>query len=564
MSKHHVVDGRQAPSMSVEEAAELLEVGPDGVRALITAGLLRAEPQTGFERVPVTEVKAFAARLHLDHEFDLGQIGESPLDVDPADLLQALDGRSADLARRSFDAFRQMVPEAAAWSLERQARFVRDAEQRFDMLLALTEQLEMLDSELMGDLREVGAAAAEEGTPLPHLLVVLRISRDLLVQTAIEVAEQQGRHWGLALSLVLGRITPAIDRLTDAMAEGYWEHVVSTEHLARTTHENVLEQVTDGVFEANAAGHIEWVNSALAHLLGRPAAQLVGATLPEIFDGEPGQKLMAAADVGDVVEIDFVRPGGNRHKLEVRSFAVFDTGRLVGYQGIVIDRTAARDVERWKDNVLRLITAELRRPLSTVLGLGATLSVYASDLTTDRVSGIGRTVHEQAERMSRLVDDLHDLGLIESRSLRVEVRPVNLASTVDAALVTATVDDVDIDVDPVYWVEANPRRLEQVIANLVERAAVASPVTVSVDLAVAEPGGVFAEGVRLAALVIVGRRDRRLVPRPGDPTVDHGLSAADVGLLVGGLVEAMGAELVTSDLAEGRVRHEIRIPLVDR
>ena len=86
----------------------------------------------------------------------------------------------------------------------------------------------------------MGANAAWSGSPLPQLLVILRISRDLVVQTAVELAEERGSHWGLALSLLLTRVLPAMDRLTDAIAQGYWSAILGREEEARARYENAL------------------------------------------------------------------------------------------------------------------------------------------------------------------------------------------------------------------------------------------------------------------------------------------------------------------------------------
>ena len=105
---------------------------------------------------------------------------------------------------------------------------------------------------------------------LPQLLLVLRISRDLVVQTAVEVAEERGRHWGLALSLLLTRVLPAMDRLTDAIAAGYWAAVVRNEEEARARHESVVENASDGVYELDLDGCIRYANPSLAVMTRRP------------------------------------------------------------------------------------------------------------------------------------------------------------------------------------------------------------------------------------------------------------------------------------------------------
>src|SRR5206468_4580529 len=126
-----------------------------------------------------------------------------------------------------------------------------------------------VDDALVGDLEEVGATAAWADAPLPELLVVLRISRDLVVQTAVELAEERGRHWGLALSLLLTRVLPAMDRLTDSLAQGYWNATLGREEEARARYENVVEHSSDGAYEVDLDGTIQYANQSLALILGR-------------------------------------------------------------------------------------------------------------------------------------------------------------------------------------------------------------------------------------------------------------------------------------------------------
>ena len=132
-----------------------------------------------------------------------------------------------DMAQRAYATFCAAYPEASGWTTGEQSRFIEQARKRFEAILAVTGQGDEIDEALVGDLEEVGANAAWAGSSLPQLLVVMRISRDLVVQTAVEVAEERGRHWGLALSLLLNRVLPAMDRFTDSVAQGYWAAVLS-------------------------------------------------------------------------------------------------------------------------------------------------------------------------------------------------------------------------------------------------------------------------------------------------------------------------------------------------
>ncbi|MGI8664397.1 MAG: hypothetical protein ACR2LQ_14490 [Acidimicrobiales bacterium] len=221
------------------EAATLLRLPVQGVEALVGAGYLRpAVHEPDGPRFALGDLKGLLARLA-----DQGEVIESaielesgPVDLDPQVLLDALEARSEDMARRALDVLAAVFPEAGRWPLTQQAHFITEARSRFEAIIAVASLGREVDREVIDELAAVGSDAAGDGTALPDVLLVLRISRDLLVQTAVEVAEERGRRWGLALSLVLTRILPSLDRLVDAIASGYWRSMTDQAGLDRSPH----------------------------------------------------------------------------------------------------------------------------------------------------------------------------------------------------------------------------------------------------------------------------------------------------------------------------------------
>lgn len=527
--------------IDLDEAAKLLAMSREGVAALVAAGYLPAA-RPGAAEFALGDVKALHARMSDDHDlYDV--IIDDPKLVDPQALLDALDGRSEEMARRAFDIFQTVFPEAGGWSPTEQARFIDQSRRRFEAILAVTAHGE--DVDLASELEQVGAAAAWSGSSLPQLLVVLRISRDLVVQTAVEVSEERGRHWGLALSLLLTRVLPAMDRLTDAVALGYWEAVVGREEESKARYESVVERATDGVYELDLDGCVRYANSALALVLGRRLSELHGARVTDVFvPVEGGGNIEALLSTSSRrSELTIARPDGVRRELVIFTYPRAQGDMIVGFQGIVRDISAETEIESQKNEFLALITHDLRQPLTVVLGLGVTLEGYASELPAERVQRMGTSIRHQAERMARLADDLDAASRIETQALMVNLRPTSLRRTVEDALGTIDSEGVTIEVGVDLVVQADPRRLEQVVANLVENALThgTRPVVVRaetcgddvIEITVDDDGQGVEPDRRSTLFTRVRTRGDR------DGTRGGGLGL----VLVRGLVEAMGGRV---------------------
>jgi PAS domain S-box-containing protein len=536
--------------MDLAEASDLLRLPLEAVRALATAGYLKVDEEG--ENGPsfsVSDLKGFLAR-----NADGGSAILVPHDADPTDLLEALEGRSGEMARRALDIFRRASPETALWTPEDERRFVEQSSARFEAILAVTQAGDDVDDALVEDLRDVGASAAWAGSPLPQLLVVLRISRDLVVQTAVEIAEARGQGSSQALALLLTRVLPALDRLTDALAQGYWSAVIGREEDARARYEHVVEQSSDGIYELDVTGRLSYANPSLQAMVGQSALELEGARLEHIFQvlGDGGAEALARLDAvatedGGETQVTFeaLRADGVRREFHVVAFPRTEDGDIVGYQGVVQDVTGIREAERARHEFLAMVTQDLRSPITTILGLGVTLEAYAEELSPQRIRRTGASIRRQAERISRVADDLYEVSRLETHSLRLTLRPTDVLGVVEAALVSVVAledpAEVEVEIPDGLEVLADGRRLELIVAGLVENALRhgAPPVIVEaweevdgIDLVVTDRG----PGVPAAAIPT-------LFTRPG----------SGIGLyLARGLAEAMGGRVAYEPGPDGR------------
>ena len=548
-------------------AADYLRVSEAALASLVETGYLRAFETAEGRQFATADLRAFEARNADNGSGNL--VLDQPDAADPQALLAALDGRSDEMARRAFDIFSSVFQEARDWSLTEQARFIDQARSRFEAILAVTGQGTAVDEALVGDLQDVGASAASAGSPLPQLLVILRISRDLVVQTAIELADEGGRHWGLALSLLLTRILPAMDRLTDALAQGYWAALAGREEELRDRYEHMVETSSIGVYEVDLDGRVQYANPALGVILGRRLDRLENATITDVFvpiataaSLEP--LLRGPATGSDRVELNIFRADGIRRLIEIRTTARHRFGELVGFQGVVRDITSAADLEADKNEFVALVTRDLRAPLATLMGQGANLEAHAGELAAEQVARIGTSVRRQVERMARLADDLVDVTRLNSSQLAVNTRPVDLGQVVQAALQSVRRPSaIDVRIPSGVEVLADPRRLEQVVANLVDNAIEHGAAPVSVELCDPARGSVMVEfavvdhGAGVASDVVpVLFSGVRTLHRPGRSR-GSGLGLA----LAKGLMEAMGGRIRYEPAAGGGACFLLAIPV---
>ncbi len=140
--------------------------------------------------------------------------------------------------------------------------------------------------------------------------------------------------------------------------------------------------------------------------------------------------------------------------------------------------TVAVEMERYavdsRDQVLRVVSHDLRGPLSAVVMAAARLmSAEGLDaLVRKRVDVIDRA----AQRMTRLVNDLTDLGSIDAGTLRLDLQRVDPRALLDEAVESSGANDgdlgitIDVQVAELPMIRCDPGRFLQAIGNVLSNA----------------------------------------------------------------------------------------------
>ncbi len=141
---------------------------------------------------------------------------------------------------------------------------------------------------------------------------------------------------------------------------------------------------------------------------------------------------------------------------------------------IAIDRALAYDevvrLTQLQRDFVSLAAHELRTPAATVYGLAATLA--HRQLAPEMVAQLQQTLHEQAERMSRLVEQLLDMSRLDAAAIRVSPERIELRTELQQIVqATALGREHEVEIDaPDKTVTADRAVLERVVGNLLTNA----------------------------------------------------------------------------------------------
>jgi signal transduction histidine kinase/CHASE3 domain sensor protein len=232
-------------------------------------------------------------------------------------------------------------------------------------------------------------------------------------------------------------------------------------------------------------------------------------------------------------------------------------GTPIGTLRLLRDVTAERSAQRAKDDLMAAVSHELRTPLASILGFAELLETRELDGPVQR--RYAATIHQEARRLTALVDDLIDLRLVEQGRLALSPEPVDVAGLLReqaegfARRAERHEITVDAPAEPVM-AEVDRLRLGQVLANLMSNAIKYSPDGGPVRASAER----YNDHVRLAVsdrgLGIPAAQQARLFERffrADRPAIRH-IGGSGIGLaLTLQLVHALGGE-IGFESAEGQ------------
>lgn len=262
-----------------------------------------------------------------------------------------------------------------------------------------------------------------------------------------------------------------------------------------------LENLPAAAYTCDADGLITYFNRRAVELWGRepklfdPADRFCGSFKLLTTDGAPiphDQCWMALA-VRDGVEyngreIVIERPDESRRIALAHATPLFDAhGRVAGAVNVLVDiserkrlEDVVREADRRKSEFLATLSHELRTPLSSIRN--AVEVIKLKELREPDVRWCQEVIERQLAHLTRMIDDLVDVGRITRDRFDLRREPIELAKVIRGAvdasrpLIEQGGHELILTLapEPIH-VDADEARLHQVFVNLLDNAARYTP-----------------------------------------------------------------------------------------
>jgi PAS domain S-box-containing protein len=190
----------------------------------------------------------------------------------------------------------------------------------------------------------------------------------------------------------------------------------------RDIHDNIL----DTVITLDSDGYITDCNLAALRIFGDGAGRLEGQHCETVL-GAPLTVLIEQGEIG------LRHHDGSIFPAEVVPSQWREQENL-SYTIVVRDLTERHYVQRMKDEFLATVSHELRTPLTSVLGALGLLASGAAGALPPVALPLAEVAKRNADRLSRLIDDILDLTKLEAEQMVLKMRTTALDTLLHEAI----------------------------------------------------------------------------------------------------------------------------------
>lgn len=242
--------------------------------------------------------------------------------------------------------------------------------------------------------------------------------------------------------------------------------------------EATLDEMREGLLVVDPDMRVVASNPAAHRLFNLATGKLESQRLTELTRNPAIYSAFQDALKGNErsgVEIETHDPIRRVFDLRVVPLSSGDGTTTAGAIGVFFDITQLEKLERVRQEFLSNVSHELKTPLTAIVAFVETLEAGALDdrENTERFLGI---IRKNAARMQNLIDDILELSAIEAGNVGVSVEDIELSPLINEVIMSLAAKAssrgiiVSNEVPADTVILADPRRLEQMLNNLVDNA----------------------------------------------------------------------------------------------
>ncbi len=161
----------------------------------------------------------------------------------------------------------------------------------------------------------------------------------------------------------------------------------------------------------------------------------------------------------------------------------------VSYRDLKKKNKELKQLNEYRENLINSTSHEFRTPLTSIIGY--TSRLLRHDIVLDNETRIKslKIIKEQAQRLSKMVEDLLVIPELDSMSMKFDIAEVDLIESVQKVMEYLNKEDIPFILEtksniPYVW--ADEYRLEQILINIMDNAQKYSldkaPVRINIDI----------------------------------------------------------------------------------
>jgi PAS domain S-box-containing protein len=360
----------------------------------------------------------------------------------------------------------------------------------------------------------------------------------------------------------------------------------------------IVQSSDDAIVSKTLDGVITSWNAAATRMFGYAPEEVIGRSITIIIPEDRREeeiRVLAAIRRGESIEhfeTIRVRKDGTSIPISLTVSPVRNAaGEIIGVSKIARDISARREMEREraallarersarreaeaasraKDEFLAMLGHELRNPLAAISN--AIYVLERSGMPEEAAATARSVAARQIRHLTRLVDDLFDVGRVLSGKVTLDLKALDLSDlverTIDTIRESGQSEHHALSFEGIAsWVKADGTRVEQITTNLVTNALKFTPPGGTVTVQVAQDGGVAVlrvsdNGIGIAPGLLPDIFDLFV---QGQAPLDRRQGGLGIGLtLVRRLTEQHGGSVAAESEGPGRgTIVTVRLPLID-